>query len=280
MNDAPYTFDMKKNKNAFFRKDPSSISTKILKMLLVLIVFCLIVETIYYFIFLPITSNAKFVFDLRGTSLTEKEMRAMMGIEEGVKWAVVDSSKLVSTIISHPIIEKAMVRKKFPDKVFVEVVQRKTVAVSFVKINDDIIPLEIDKDGFVFRMGWNANTSKFMIVSGLNFKNPKLGMKVSRELVSFFNRLSSLEDAQKVLLNSISEIKINEKRYGDYDLILYPSRKKVAVLANKELTEKTLNRMILTLDVLDDSDSLNEIEYVDIRGENIVYKKKERNLGE
>jgi len=250
----------------------SSLRIKVLQATLVIILFALLLEAAYYFIVLPLTAKARFIFDLQSTSITEAEALAMLGLKGDERWGTLDSSELASTLNSYPIVEAAYVTKKFPDKVMVRLIERRPVAVSFVNVAGELLPLEIDKDGVVFRMGWRKDTSLFTIVSGLNFKNPKLGMKVNYQLLSLFKRLDFLHREKPVLLTSISEIKIREKKYGDYDLILYPTYKKVKVLSNKELSEKTLNRMLLTLDVISDERAEKEIEYIDIRGANIVYK--------
>ena len=70
-------------------------------------------------------------------------------------------------------------------------------------------------------------------------------------------------------------IKIREKKFGDYDLIMYPIHTKVKVLTNKDFTDKTLSRMMLVLDVVHGEKVARELEYIDIRGTNIVYKWKE-----
>ncbi len=252
---------------------PSPLRIKLLQASLIIILFALLLEVAYYFIILPLTARAKFVFDLQATSITEVEVRAMLSLKGDERWGALDSSELASMLNSYPIVEAAYVSKKFPDKVMVRLIERRPVAVSFVNMGGRLLPLEIDKDGVIFRMGWQKNTSLFTIVSGLNFKNPKLGMKVNYQLLSLFKRLDFLMREKPLLLTSISEIKIREKKYGDYDLILYPTYKKVKVLSNKELNEKTLNRMLLTLDILSDEKTQGrEIEYIDIRGANIVCK--------
>lgn len=250
----------------------SSLRIKALQAILVIILFALLLEAAYYFIILPLTARARFIFDLQATSITEAEALAMLGLKGDERWGTLDSSELAATLNSYPIVEAAYVTKKFPDKVMVRLIERHPVAVSFVNMGGKLLPLEIDKDGVIFRMGWRKDTSLCTIVSGLNFKNPKLGMKVNNQLLPLFKRLDFLHREKPVLLTSISEIKIREKKYGDYDLILYPAYKKVKVLSNKELSEKTLNRMLLTLDVISDERAEKGIEYIDIRGANIVYK--------
>ena len=279
MNDVPYAFEMSKIENAKYASYHKSktyfASHKILKLLMVLIIFALIIEIAYYFMILPITSTAKFVFEINASSLTEKEIKKIIGVEEGVKWSSIDSSNIASILKSYPLVEHVDVKKRFPDKVYISLTERRPIAVSFVNIDGSIVPLEIDKEGVVFRMGWQEKTSTLTILSGIEFQNPKIGMKVHHKLVSLFNRLDFISKSNPLLLAGISEVKVREKKYGDYDLVIYPTYSKIKVISNKELSENTLNRMILILDVLKTDVVAREIEYVDIRGANIVYKWKE-----
>lgn len=274
MSDMSYVFEMPKT---YDKVSQSSISFRfrILKGLLFLIIFALIFELIFYFVILPSISSARIMLNLQGSYLTEREVVSMMALGKDSKWINIDASKIEERLMSQPIVESATVSKKFPDKLLVDIVERHAVAVSFANIEGKILPLEIDKDGVVFRIGWNEKVPSLTIVSGLNFQNPRIGMKLNYKLVSLFNKLDVISKTNPILLSSISEIKIREKKFGDYDLVMYPIHAKVKVLANKDFTDKTLNRMMLVLDVIRSRKISKELEYVDIRGTNIVCKWKE-----
>ena len=278
MSNDPYIFELPKDsedENIHVRRVPSSFTVKALNVVLALIVFALIIEAIYYFIILPLVSDAKIVLNLKGEFLTETEVMALIGVDGNVKWASIDSSEIANLLKKYPIVDTVSVKKKFPDKIFIDIIERRAVAISFVKTEDGTIPLEIDKEGMVFRIGWSAKTSGLTIVSGLNFRNPRVGMKMNYQLKPLFAQLDFISRKEPLLLSSISEIKIREKRYGDYDLILYPAYRKTKVLASKEFSVKMLNKMMLVLDVIGMADFPDDIEYVDIRGDNVVYKCKE-----
>jgi len=249
----------------------------ILKIVLIVILFALILEIAYYFIVLPLISSAKFTFNIKGNSITEVEAMAMMELTGSEKWGSLDSSKMAFLLRAQPAIEYAEVRKHFPDRVVVDIIERHPVAISFINIGGSSVPLEIDKEGVVFRMGWSSNTALLTIVSGIDFQNPKLGMKMNYKLTSLFNNIDFIAREEPLLLSSISEIKIQEKKYGDYELILYPTQRNIKVLASKELSAKTLNRMMLVLDVINEDRDFpeEELECIDIRGVNVVYKWKE-----
>ncbi|MGP1414399.1 MAG: cell division protein FtsQ/DivIB [Treponema sp.] len=274
MSDISYVFEVNKTYAKTFQ-DSDSLRFRILKSVLILILVALIFELIFYFIVLPSISNARIMLNLTGSSLTEREVVGMIGLNGETKWINIDASKIKESLMREPLVESVSVTKKFPDKLFVDVVERQPVAVSFVNIGGTTLPLEIDKEGVVFRIGWNEKVPLLTIVSGLNFQNPRVGMKLSYKLSSLFSRLDAISKTNPILLSGISEIKIREKKFGDYDLIMYPIHTKVKVFADKDFSDKTLSRMMLVLDIVHDETVSRELEYVDIRGTNVVYKWKE-----
>lgn len=274
MSDISYVFDVQKTYSKTFQP-VESFRFRILKGSLFLIIFALIFELIFYFIILPSTSNARIMLNLNSSSITEREVVGMMALEKDIRWINIDASEIEERLMRQPIIESATVTKKFPDKLLVDVIERKPVAISFANISGETVPLEIDNEGFIFRIGWNEKIPLLTIVSGLNFQNPKVGMKLSYKLTSLFSRLDVISKTNPVLLSGISEIKIREKKFGDYDLIMYPINTKVKVFTNKDFDDKTLNRMMLVLDVIHGEKVARELEYIDIRGTNVVYKWKE-----
>ena len=84
-----------------------------------------------------------------------------------------------------------------------------------------------------------------------------------------------MQKKHPVLLNEISEIKIQPKKYGGYDLILYSVKSRLSVITNKFLTEESLQYMILILDVVKDINLEKNIIGIDLRGANAVYIKRE-----
>ena len=85
-------------------------------------------------------------------------------------------------------------------------------------------------------------------------------------------QIEQLERTTPVLLGSLSEIKVEEKLYGGYDLVLYPVHTPVRVRTDKALNEDAIQYMMLVLDVIGDL-SL-DIDEIDIRAGTVAYKVK------
>ncbi len=251
----------------------SRIKSLIIKALIVLFLTVLAAEIIFYVLILPARSNANIIIS-GGSELTSLEIKRIAGITDNTRWLAVNSSAVSKNLVLNPLIASATVEKKFPDKVLIKITERKPVAVAFTEIRGRTVPMEIDNTGVVFRIGNPSISKNLPVIGGLIFNNPRAGMQISSQLSAFFMGLDLLQKKQPLLLNEISEIKIREKRYGGYDLIVYPIRSQLSIITDRVLTEDGLRYMMLLVDVVRDLGLDSEISEIDIRGTNAVYKKR------
>lgn len=254
----------------------NSVKQIFLKILIVFIVVLFFVEVISYLLVLPARSNAIVYVDGCET-LTLYEIKKIAGLSDQTKWLGINSSVISRLLISSPLIASATVEKKFPDKVLIKITERKAVAISFVEINDVTVPVEIDKEGVVFRIGSNYISKNLPIITGLTFSSLRAGIQVNKQLSDLFMQLDVLERNHSVLLNEISEIKIRPRKYGGYDLVLYPVKSCFSLITNKLLTEDTLRYMILLIDVARETGLDKTVVELDIRGSSAVYTKRGEN---
>ena len=269
-----YLNDAYIKENVISNNKSSKLKSAVIRFLIISFVLLLLGETIYYAIILPYSSIA--AINISGCSdLSSIEVKKLAGIESNTKWLSINSSEISKRLVSYPGIASATVEKKFPDKVSIKIVERKAVALAFTEVEGKTIPMEIDGYGMVFRIGSPIIQSNLPIITGLTFKNPREGMQVNEKLSQLFVQLDILQKKHPLLLNEISEIKIQPKKYGGYDLILYPVKSRLSVITNKFLTEESLQYMILILDVIKDINLEKNIIGIDLRGANAVYIKRE-----
>lgn len=260
--------------NVIIDNKPSKLKSNVIRVLIISLVLLLFVEAIYYAIILPYSSIA--AINISGCSdLSSIEVKKLADLTNNTKWLSINSSEVSKRLVSYPGIASATVEKKFPDKVLINIVERKAVALAFTEVAGKTVPMEIDGYGVVFRIGSPIIQSNLPIITGLTFKNPSEGMQVNEKLSPLFLQLDILQKKHPLLLNEISEIKIQPKKYGGYDLVLYPLKSRVSVITNKFLTEESLQYMILILDVLKDVNLEKNIVGIDFRGGNAVYIKRE-----
>ena len=245
------------------------------KILIVILGVFLMAELAFYVVVVPATSTIKLTIQ-GAPAMGYDELCSLAGLTGNEKWIRFDTAATASILASNPLFESVSVEKKFPDRVTISLVERIPVAVALGTINGRTVPVEIDKAGVVFRIGGLANGSSLPLVTGLTFDNPVAGMRLNVRLKPLLQDLADLEAKNPALLSSVSEIKINEKTYGGYDLVVYPVHTQIRVLTDKALNEDTLQYMMLVLDVVKDMSLA--IDEIDIRAGTVSYRLKGEQL--
>ena len=244
---------------------------QLLKIVILLVLIFLAGNSIYYLFILPFNSTAK--IQLSGIdTILEADLKKAIGLTGTEKWGKLDKDALLHRITSYPLVAEARVSKKYPDKVFIEITERKPVGVLLATVGGRTIPMEIDKTGTVFKIASKKDRQELPIISGLSFQTIRAGMKVHKQLIPLFKQLDLLQRKNAALLSEISEIKIEQKKYGGFDLILYPVRTQVKVRTNSTLNEERLQYMILALDVIRKFDMNATIEELDVRAGTAAYR--------
>ena len=244
---------------------------RLLKIVILLILLFLAGDSVYYLFIVPFNSTAK--IQLSGIdTILEADLKKAAGLTGTEKWGKLDKDVLLHRITSYPLVAEARVSKNYPDKVFIEITERKPVGVLLATVGGRTIPMEIDKTGTVFKIALRQDRLELPIISGLSFQNIRAGMKVHKQLIPLFKQLDLLQKKKPALLSEISEIKIEQKKYGGFDLILYPVQTPVKVRTDSTLNEERLQYMILTLDVIRDLDMSAQIEELDVRAGTASYR--------
>lgn len=243
----------------------------VLKILVGFLLVFLVLEVLFYIVYIPATSRIRLSFE-GNTSLGYDELCSLSGIGGLERWMSFDTVQTASLLASNPLFESVSIEKKFPDRVVVTLQERTPVAIAFGLVDGRTIPFEIDKNGVAFRFGSACSATNLPLLTGLTFENPVPGMRLHSQLHTLLNDISILEMHNAALLSSVSEIKIVEKTYGGYDLVVYPVHTPIRVRTDKALNEESLQYMMLVLDVVQDL-SLS-VDEIDIRAGTVAYRVK------
>ena len=242
-----------------------------LKIVILLMLLFLAGDLVYYLFIVPFNSTAKIQLSGLDTIL-EADLKKAAGLTGMEKWGKIDKDVLLHRITSYPVVAEARVVKKYPDKGLIDITERKPVGVLLATVGGRTVPMEIDKTGTVFKVASQKDPQTLPIISGLSFQTIRAGMKVHKRLVPLFKQLDILQKKNPALLSEISEMKIEQKKYGGFDLILYPVRTQVKVHTEGTLNEEKLQYMILALDVIRELDLNAKIEELDVRGGTASYR--------
>jgi len=215
--------------------------------------------------------------DIQGfTELADAGILEVAGIGETSSFMSTNVSEAQEKLSSLLLVESARVSKRFPDKLSIFLTPRQTSALTLSSAGAKQEMLSIDRNGFFYKIAdTGSETERFPILSGI--EDARLGMRLPESLVSLVESISVISESSPQLLAAISEIKIEPKVWGGYELVLYPVHSSIKVRIENNLTEDVIRYMLLMLDVFE-SDSLKP-EEIDFRSGVGSYKIKERPNG-
>lgn len=260
------------------KKENSEKKIKIIKVVFFVLCFLLLGEFIIYKYVMPSFSEPK-VTIFGAKSMSASEVATKLLTMNSTNWFNFDVNRATSILSSEPIFESVSVEKKFPDKIFINVVERVPVAVTFIVENGRTKPVEIDKNGVIFELkkDFKADSNSIPIISGLPIEYMSSGMRIPQTFRPLIKQISKIQNLPQKYFAGISEICVIPKEYGNYELALIPSQSKIKVLTDRALNEEALKYMMIVLDVLNQVGT--DVSEVDLRYGSVSYRMDRGNDG-
>ena len=254
-------------------EDKSEKKIKVIKILFCVLCLLLIGELVVYKYVMPCFSSPKVTVSGQAAYSAEEIARMLLPMESS-NWLDFDVNQAVAIISSEAGIEHVAVEKRFPDKILINLEERKPVAVTLVVENGKTSAMQIDKNGVLFpgRMNAISDTNEVPIVSGLPVEYMSKGMRIPSKYRPLIDQITKISDLPQKYFASISEICVLPKEYGNYELALIPSQSKVKVLTDRALNEDALKYMMIVLDVVNQIGT--DVAEVDLRYGSVSYRKK------
>lgn len=246
---------------------------KIIKIIFVVLCLLLAGEFIYYKLIMPGFSNPKIVISGQ-KNYTAQDIGQMLLPMSSLNWHNFDVEQANSLISSDADIESVTVEKKFPDKVFITVVEREPVAVTFVSVQNDTVAMQIDENGVIFK-GKNCgeiDSNKIPIISGLPIEYLAQGMRIPSKYRPLIEQIKKISNSPHNYFAGISEICVQPKEFGNYELALIPSQSRVKVLTDRSLNENDLGQMAVVLDVINQLGT--NVSEIDLRYGSVSFRQK------
>ncbi|MCR4580754.1 MAG: FtsQ-type POTRA domain-containing protein [Treponema sp.] len=237
---------------------------KIIKVIFIVLCILLIGELVAYKYIMPSFSNPKVTVSGQKNYSAEEIARKLLKMNANT-WFDFDVDQAVSILSSEAGIESVSVEKHFPDKIFINVVERDPVAVTFVVENGRTYPVEIDKNGVLFhgKENYVADTAKVPIISGLPIEYMAQGMRIPNIYRPLIEQIASISALPQKYFAGISEICVLPNEFGNYELALFPAQSKIKVLTDRALNEDALKYMMVVLDVVNQIGTV--VSEVDLR---------------
>ncbi|MCQ2588254.1 MAG: FtsQ-type POTRA domain-containing protein [Treponema sp.] len=253
------------------KTDSGDKKIKILKIVFFILCLLLAGELVVYKYVMPLFASPKVT--VSGNKMFTADEIAMKLIPmNSSTWLDFNVDEAVSILSSEPSIESVVIEKKFPDKIYIEITERKPVAVTFIVENDTTYPVEIDKSGAIFtdRNGSAFANNKLPIISGIPVEYMAGGRRINskyRPLIEQINRISNLDQNY---FASVAEICVIPKDSGNYELALIPAQSKIKVLTDRSLNEEAIKYMMLVLDVVKGLET--DVSEIDMRYGSVSFK--------
>ncbi|MCL2069977.1 MAG: FtsQ-type POTRA domain-containing protein [Treponema sp.] len=246
---------------------------KFLRIFIVVAVVCLSGELIWL---LGITPFRPFMrIDISGyEGLPRAAVLNQAGISSRSSFFSTDAAKIEQALMSFSSLESVKVFKRFPDRLHIILEGRRPLAYAFAIQNGRSIPVLLDGNAVIFRMGGmdGAFPSSLPVISGFIIEDPFVGMKLPSLFAPFFDELEKINLSAPELLAAVSEIRVSPRAFSGFDMILYPAHSGIKVRVS-ELNEDTLRYTLLMVDVL--ASRGDEIDSLDFRSGIASYILKE-----
>ena len=243
---------------------------KTIKIIFCVLSILLLGELVIYKYVMPSFASPKVTVTGQKNYSAEEIARLLLPMNCG-SWFDFDVNQAASIISSQAGIDRVIVEKKFPDKIFIDVVERTPVAVTFIMQNGCSSPVQIDKNGVLFPCKSDAvlDTNEIPIISGLPVEYMSGGMRIPNKYRPLIDQICKIRELPQKYFASISEICVLPNEYGNYELALIPAQSKVKVLTDRALNEDALKYMMVVLDVVNQIGT--NVSEVDLRYGSVSY---------
>ena len=259
------------------RKAVSDTKMNAIKIFAAIFGILLLCELCVYFFVVPCLDKVEISWSGL-SSYTKESMSGVISPCAGKKFMNFSTNEAKSLLMSVPGIESVQVSKRFPNKVYIHVSERKPVAMTFVSANGRTVPVEIDKNGVLFCTTANSadSDSSLPLISGIPVENIPEGMRIPQKYRALMEQIDSIRSLSQNYFAAVSEIHVIPKEYGNYELVLYPIHSRTRILTGRQLNEESLQYMMVALDVVNALEP--DVEEIDLRYGSVTYRTKSDTL--
>ena len=249
------------------KTDSKTVAIKVILCVLCVLLFS---EAIIYLFIMPCLGPVKILW--RGLNgYTEREMNSVVAPISKKNWINFSAGDARSLVATVPGIEDVQIVKRFPDRVYLSVTERKPVAMTTVMQGRRTVSVQIDKNGILFPPSNATENLSLPLISGIPVENIPEGMRIPTKYHGLVDQISNIREMTQNYFAGISEIHVVPKEYGNYELVLYPLHSQTKVLVDRQLSEKTLQYMMVMLDVVNTLEK--DVSLIDLRYGSVIYSR-------
>ncbi len=214
-------------------------------------------------------------------ALADDQVLALSGIQGTDHWYALSTTSVQHRLEASPLVRRAAVVKVFPDTVRLTVWGRQPAALVVATSAGRSLPVLVDGDGVVFKVGTTSAELDLPVVSGLSAGDTVLGGRLPRAYLQVFSDLRGLKGRSPSLYALVSEVRVvpvpgataEAGSPQDFDLLVYLTSATVPVRIRGALDEGVMKNALIVLDLLSRQGVLKDIQELDFRSGDVVYKR-------
>lgn len=210
--------------------------------------------------------------------LADDQVLVLSGIQGGEHWYSVSDAEIEKRLAASPLVRRAQADKVFPDTIRITLWGRQPAALVLASADGRSLPVLVDEDGVVFKVGSSSADLDLPVVSGLIAGDIPLGAQLPRSCRALFADLHMLREKAPALYAAVSEVRVvtPDASSGlspqDLELLLYLTSSPVPIRARGAVDEGLVKFALMALDLLSRQGVVKDIQELDFRGGDIVYK--------
>lgn len=242
----------------------------LLKVVIAVLAVVLVLELAFHLAAAPNLMLSKLVFTGDRPKL-EGTPASLLGLRDREYYFSVDEAAVQSRLEAQPWVKSAVVRKRFPDTLSVDLKARRAVALSLV----GGAVLAVDDQGLVFEVRTDALGLDLPVVSGVTFESLKAGSRFPPAVLPLFSRLSALRLEAPGLFRQISEIQLRHNDRGGFDAVIFPAGTPVRIVLGDRWDLGTIQQMFVLLDLIRREGWSGTTKEIDFRTTPVVLRSRE-----
>lgn len=202
--------------------------------------------------------------------LADDQVLALSGLSGGEHWYDLSTALVERRLEASPLVRRAKVQKAFPNSLRLTVWGRQPAALILAQSGGRVIPVLVDGEGVVFKIGTTATEVDLPVVSGLSAGSIALGARLPREYAGLFADLQALRDRAPALFAQVSEVSVPAGT-ASAELVLYLTSAGVPIRVRGSIDDVLVKNALMVADLLSRQGVLKDIQELDFRSGDVVY---------
>lgn len=255
--------------------ESSERTRRILLLIVAVLALILILELAFHFIIGPELTISRITVESE-VSLGDDQLLSLAGLGPGASYFSVDTAVVADNLRTHPAIRTAEVEKVFPNRIDISIAARKPLMLALGSGENGTEPVAVDREGVLFEMRGNLGASDLPLLSGIRFENGfSPGMKLPGMLHEFLVDVQEMKLNYPTVYDQISEYRIIPKGDHKFDVVLYPVDYRTPVRVGSDVDGSLCEYIIMVLDAFERDGRLDEVDELDFRSGEIVFRTEE-----